>query len=97
MLSKIGEIRRDDLCLDYGGGSKNLRKLEEIVFRKCHGQQGNQNWWMNNDGSLNHDSGFCVELSEEAVDQIYMAECDKNNARQKWIWDLYNNNKIHIN
>ena len=37
MLSKNGEIRRDDGCLDYSGG-------ESVIVYPCHGQKGNQEW-----------------------------------------------------
>jgi len=37
MLSRNGEIRRDDGCLDYAGG-------ESIIIYPCHGQKGNQEW-----------------------------------------------------
>ena len=36
MLSKIGEIRRDESCFDYSGAS--------VVIYPCHGQKGNQQW-----------------------------------------------------
>lgn len=34
MLSKAGEIRRDEACLDYSGN--------EVVLYPCHGSKGNQ-------------------------------------------------------
>lgn len=34
MLSKTGEIRRDDSCLDYAG--------KEVTLYPCHGGKGNQ-------------------------------------------------------
>lgn len=37
MLSKNGEIRRDDGCLDYSGG-------DNVIIYPCHGQKGNQEW-----------------------------------------------------
>jgi len=37
MLSKAGEIRRDDGCLDFSGG-------ESVIIYPCHGQKGNQEW-----------------------------------------------------
>ena len=37
MLSKAGEIRRDDGCLDYSGGA-------DVIIYPCHGQKGNQEW-----------------------------------------------------
>lgn len=34
MLSKTGEIRRDEACLDYSGS--------DVVLYPCHGSKGNQ-------------------------------------------------------
>lgn len=34
MLSKAGEIRRDEACLDYSGS--------DVVLYPCHGSKGNQ-------------------------------------------------------
>jgi polypeptide N-acetylgalactosaminyltransferase len=62
MLSKLGEIRRDDKCLDYAGGRGSLGAKDKIADFVCHGQQGNQNWWMEEDGTIHHDSGFCLEM-----------------------------------
>lgn len=36
LFSKTGEIRRDDLCVDYAGG--------DITLYPCHGSKGNQYW-----------------------------------------------------
>ena len=36
MLSKEGEIRRDEACLDYAG--------TEVILYPCHGSKGNQFW-----------------------------------------------------
>ena len=44
MLSKLGEIRRDDKCIDYAGGRGNLGAKDKLIAYVCHGQQGNQNW-----------------------------------------------------
>lgn len=40
MLSKAGEIRRDEACLDYSGG--------DVVLYPCHGSKGNQVYAMLN-------------------------------------------------
>ncbi|EYC19904.1 hypothetical protein Y032_0023g775 [Ancylostoma ceylanicum] len=39
MLSKDGEIRRDEICVDYAG--------EHIMAFPCHGSKGNQEWRYN--------------------------------------------------
>ena len=36
MLSKAGEIRRDEGCMDYAG--------EFVMIYPCHGMKGNQEW-----------------------------------------------------
>lgn len=39
MLSKTGEIRRDESCLDYSGS--------DVILYPCHGSKGNQQWIYN--------------------------------------------------
>ena len=36
MLSKAGEIRRDEGCMDYAG--------QFLMIYPCHGSKGNQEW-----------------------------------------------------
>lgn len=43
MLSKAGEIRRDEACLDYAG--------QDVILYPCHGSKGNQYWHYNPDVS----------------------------------------------
>ena len=43
MLSKEGEIRRDEACLDYAG--------VDVILYPCHGSKGNQYWEYNVDVS----------------------------------------------
>jgi len=40
----MGEIRRDDGCLDYPGGMQDIGKNDKVITFKCHGQEGNQRW-----------------------------------------------------
>lgn len=44
MLSKEGEIRRDEACLDYAG--------TDVILYPCHGSKGNQYWEYNPEVSL---------------------------------------------
>lgn len=44
MFSKLGEIRRDDGCLDFSGGINDLNKDDKVIVYPCHGMKGNQNW-----------------------------------------------------
>lgn len=39
MLSKDGEIRRDESCIDYAG--------KDVMIFPCHGNKGNQEWKYN--------------------------------------------------
>jgi polypeptide N-acetylgalactosaminyltransferase len=53
MLSKEGEIRRDEACLDYAG--------QDVILYPCHGSKGNQLWKYDPDVSLrNKDLKFVV-------------------------------------
>lgn len=36
MITKDGEIRRDDSCIDYAG--------VDVMVYPCHGMKGNQEW-----------------------------------------------------
>jgi polypeptide N-acetylgalactosaminyltransferase len=36
MLSKDGEIRRDESCIDYAG--------KDVMIFPCHSMKGNQEW-----------------------------------------------------
>lgn len=55
MLSKAGEIRRDETCLDYAG--------QEVILYPCHGSKGNQYWNYNADVSVAvwHLTASCTE------------------------------------
>jgi polypeptide N-acetylgalactosaminyltransferase len=44
MFSKLGEIRRDDGCLDFSGGINDANKDDKIIVYPCHGMKGNQQW-----------------------------------------------------
>jgi polypeptide N-acetylgalactosaminyltransferase len=52
MLSKTGEIRRDEACLDYAGS--------DVILYPCHGSKGNQYWEYEDAVSLDqgHEPGF---------------------------------------
>jgi len=84
MMSKNGEIRRDEHCFDYAGGKGSLGQKDKIFTYTCHSQGGNQKWHVDN-GLIKHESGYCIELAEDRVG-IFMQECDSNNKRQLWKW-----------
>ncbi|RNA38256.1 polypeptide N-acetylgalactosaminyltransferase 9 [Brachionus plicatilis] len=84
MMSKLGEIRRDEHCYDYSGGRAGLGQKDKIFTYTCHSQGGNQKWSVE-DGLIKHESGYCIELGTDRV-SIFMQECDRNNIRQLWKW-----------
>ncbi|MFH4974320.1 hypothetical protein AB6A40_001029 [Gnathostoma spinigerum] len=84
LLSKNGEIRRDEFCLDFtGSGSPNTYN--------CHGQKGNQLWkYDHKKGTLFHEvTRMCLELGDP-MKALLMKKCDTNNARQRWKFESYN-------
>lgn len=87
MLSKTGEIRRDEACLDYAGG--------DVTLYACHGSKGNQLWTYNAATSqINHgSSGKCLAINE-SKDKVIMEECDPNRAWQKWHLENYDPSKL---
>lgn len=85
MLSKHGEIRRDEHCFDYSLGKGGRGFPGKLFTYNCHNQGGNQRWEVTNEGQIKHESGLCIEMDESRV-KIYMQDCDTKNPRQIWIW-----------
>ncbi|XP_055923316.1 putative polypeptide N-acetylgalactosaminyltransferase 9 isoform X2 [Eupeodes corollae] len=87
MLSKTGEIRRDEACLDYAGS--------EVTLYPCHGSKGNQFWTYKAETSqLRHGSSDkCLAINEKK-DKVIMEECDENRAWQKWHLENYDPSKL---
>ncbi|KAH8253828.1 hypothetical protein KR032_007073 [Drosophila birchii] len=87
MLSKAGEIRRDDSCLDYAG--------KDVTLYACHGGKGNQFWsYRENTKQLHHGtSGKCLAVSE-AKDRLLMEECVNDLSRQQWSLENYDSSKL---
>ena len=83
MMSKEGEIRRDDHCLDYAGGG--------VILFGCHGGKGNQHWeYEHEKKTLRHvSSSKCLALTE-AKDKLVMERCDSTEGRQRWKFKSYN-------
>ncbi|XP_061179940.1 polypeptide N-acetylgalactosaminyltransferase 5-like isoform X2 [Saccostrea echinata] len=78
MLSKNGEIRRDDGCLDYSGG-------ENVIVYPCHSQKGNQEWQYREDNSIYHaNTQKCMEVSVDGQ-KLTMKTCTGID-RQIWLW-----------
>ena len=77
MLSKHGEIRRDDTCLDFTG--------REVILFSCHGAGGNQQWEYDHQTlTLRHPaSNKCLVLSQQK-DKVLMEPCRENYPRMRW-------------
>ena len=84
MLSKNGEIRRDEHCFDYAGGESQLGMKDKIVTYNCHSQGGNQ-FWSVHEGLIKHRTGYCVEMTEDNSGLV-MNKCNRHNVRQLWSW-----------
>ncbi|XP_023163949.2 putative polypeptide N-acetylgalactosaminyltransferase 9 isoform X2 [Drosophila hydei] len=87
MLSKTGEIRRDQACLDYAG--------KDVILFGCHGSKGNQFWTYRESSKLLHhgSSGKCLAINE-AKDKLVMEECDASHLRQHWMMENYDSSKL---
>jgi len=87
MLSKTGEIRRDEACLDYAGS--------DVILYPCHGSKGNQYWQYDHTSlTLRHGaSRKCLAISAKK-DKLMMEECGHSNPRQRWKFQNYNPSKV---
>ncbi|XP_032597060.1 putative polypeptide N-acetylgalactosaminyltransferase 9 isoform X1 [Drosophila grimshawi] len=87
MLSKAGEIRRDQACLDYAG--------KDVILFGCHGSRGNQFWQYRENTKLLHhgSSGKCLAINESR-DKLIMEECDASHLRQHWVLENYDSSKL---
>lgn len=95
MLSKRGEMRRDEHCFDFAMTKHNKNQPDKIFTYVCHSQGGNQKWEMTDEGQIRHDSGLCIEMDRNKV-KIVMNDCDKNNPLQIWKWQKRKNgDKLH--
>jgi len=87
MLSKNGELRRDDACLDFDGTN--------VILYSCHGAKGNQ-WWAYNssDKTMRHAaSRKCLAISGDKK-KLEVNECVPNNPKQVWTLPNYDQNQI---
>ncbi|XP_052902160.1 putative polypeptide N-acetylgalactosaminyltransferase 9 isoform X1 [Anopheles moucheti] len=87
MLSKTGEIRRDEACLDYAG--------DDVVLYPCHGSRGNQ-YWNYSDGShlLRHGSSDRCLAINEAKNKLIMQDCNAAVEAQRWSFQNYDSSKL---
>ncbi|CAK5061970.1 unnamed protein product [Meloidogyne enterolobii] len=82
MLSKDGEIRRDESCIDYAG--------KDVIIFPCHSMKGNQEWRYDHDKHqlLHVVSGKCLEMGKDAS-KLLMNNCDTSNLYQHWTFKEY--------
>lgn len=87
MLSKGGEIRRDEACLDYAG--------QDVILYPCHGSKGNQFWQYKPETKvIQHGSSKkCLAISE-GKDKLLMEECNPSLPHQQWNFDNYDPSKL---
>ncbi|CAI2348849.1 unnamed protein product [Caenorhabditis sp. 36 PRJEB53466] len=86
MLSKDGEIRRDESCVDYAGN--------DVMVFPCHGMKGNQEWRYNHDsGRLQHAvSQKCLGMTKDGA-KLEMVACQYDDPYQHWKFKEYNEAK----
>lgn len=87
LLSKSGEIRRDEACFDYSG--------KDVILYPCHGAKGNQQWIYNHTiHQIKHGtSGKCLEISPNR-DKLWMRICNPDNPNQMWKFENYDPSKL---
>uniref|UniRef100_A0A1Q3G2S0 Polypeptide N-acetylgalactosaminyltransferase n=1 Tax=Culex tarsalis TaxID=7177 RepID=A0A1Q3G2S0_CULTA len=87
MLSKTGEIRRDEACLDYAG--------QDVILYPCHGSKGNQYWnYSPSSRLLRHGSSDKCLAINESKQKLIMADCDASVDAQKWLFQNYDPSKL---
>ncbi|CAB3401455.1 unnamed protein product [Caenorhabditis bovis] len=86
MMSKDGEIRRDESCVDYAGN--------DVMIFPCHGMKGNQEWRYNDDtGRLQHVvSQKCLGMTKDGA-KLTMTMCNYDDPYQHWKFKEYNASK----
>uniref|UniRef100_A0A8D8Z432 Polypeptide N-acetylgalactosaminyltransferase n=1 Tax=Cacopsylla melanoneura TaxID=428564 RepID=A0A8D8Z432_9HEMI len=77
MISKQGEIRRDEPCLDFTGG--------EIILYPCHGRKGDQYFEFDykNKRIKIGVRNQCLAISKDKK-RLTVNECNANDATQNW-------------
>jgi polypeptide N-acetylgalactosaminyltransferase len=86
MLSKDGEIRRDESCVDFAG--------QDVMIFPCHGMKGNQEWRY--DPKLNQllhtVTNKCLEMTKDGA-RLQMRSCGSENAYQQWVFQNFEEEK----
>ncbi|KAK0174985.1 hypothetical protein PV327_008771 [Microctonus hyperodae] len=87
MLSKTGEIRRDESCLDYSG--------TDVILYPCHGSKGNQQWIYNlQTRQIKHGSSDKCLAITESKQRLLMEDCSQSVVRQRWSFENYDSSKL---
>ncbi|CAI5445034.1 unnamed protein product [Caenorhabditis angaria] len=86
MLSKDGEIRRDESCVDYAGN--------DVMIFPCHGMKGNQEWLYDHEtGRVQHAvSQKCLSMTHDGA-KLQMSQCSSDDLYQKWKFKEYSDEK----
>ncbi|XP_034247891.1 putative polypeptide N-acetylgalactosaminyltransferase 9 isoform X2 [Thrips palmi] len=87
MLSKTGEVRRDEACLDYSG--------QDVILYPCHGSKGNQYWQYHPETMLlqHGSSKKCLAITE-SKQRLVMEECNSSSPHQRWKFENYDSSKL---
>ncbi|CAG0904953.1 unnamed protein product [Darwinula stevensoni] len=87
MMSKSGEIRRDEACLDYAG--------KDVILYPCHGSLGNQQWFYDDElGLIRHGSSHkCLAITPDRT-KIVMESCNLDSDRIRWKFENYDPSKL---
>ncbi|XKL65546.1 hypothetical protein PGB90_008966 [Kerria lacca] len=83
LMSKYGEIRRDEMCVDYAGS--------DVFLFPCHGSKGNQLWFYKPEEKLiqHGSSKKCLAISENKK-KLQMESCNSKVLRQQWRFENFN-------
>lgn len=84
-LSKHGELRREEMCMDSQGHEGQV-----VIMYNCHGLKGNQEWKHNRDTkTLIHSSGLCLDRAEiKSSGYVIVNPCTGSDS-QKWEFENY--------
>jgi hypothetical protein len=87
MMTKIGEIRKDDECMDHNKDQVEISQRDRIVTWYCHGDNGPYQKWAFEKNMIRHvNSSRCMELLNDANHSLVMRTCDEKNENQLWQW-----------
>lgn len=75
-MSKIGEIKKSDFCLE--------NTKVGLQLNHCHGQQGNQFWEFNDETRHLMNNGNCMVVNKTGTN-IFMEACNSQNVLQQWL------------